>query len=88
MAREILTDYDFKNVSRVVNLPPAVEDADPVILSQLKDYTGGPVIESQQVISEDYSIGVGKNGISLGPVSVSEGVSVTIPAGSVWRILT
>lgn len=38
MAREILTDYNFKNVSRIVNLPEASEDGQPVVLSQLKAY--------------------------------------------------
>lgn len=38
MAREILTDYNFKNVSRIVNLPEASEDDHPIVLSQLKAY--------------------------------------------------
>ena len=35
MAKEILTNYDFKNASRIVNLPEATSDSEPVILSQL-----------------------------------------------------
>jgi hypothetical protein len=38
MSREILTDYDFKRVSRLKNLPDAVEDTEPVTLAQLKAY--------------------------------------------------
>jgi hypothetical protein len=86
MSRQILTDYDYGGVSRVINLPPAVDDSEPVILSQLKEYTGAPIIQSSQVISEDYSIAEGKNGLSLVSVSISEGATVTIPSGSTWRI--
>lgn len=86
MSRQILTDYDFGGISRVTNLPPAVEDSDALILQQLKEYTGAPIIQSIQVISEDYSIAVGKNGLSLISASVSEGATVTVPSGSTWRI--
>jgi hypothetical protein len=36
MAREILTNYDFKNSSRILNLPQALEDSEPVTFGQLK----------------------------------------------------
>lgn len=36
MAREILTNYDFKGSSRILNLPQALEDNEPVTFGQLK----------------------------------------------------
>jgi len=87
MARQILTDYDFGGVSRATNLPPAINDSDALILRQLKEYTGGPIIQSYQVIAENYSISQGKNGISIESVTIAEGFTVTVPSGSTWRIL-
>ena len=47
---------------------------------------GGPILESYQTISSNYSITAGSNGFSVGPVSVATGVSVTVPSGQVWLI--
>jgi hypothetical protein len=49
MAREILTDYDFKNASRIVNLPEATSNTEPVILSQLNKI----VNESSQIDDQE-----------------------------------
>jgi len=53
-------------------------------------YTGGgssgPILESYQTISSNYSMTAGSNGFSVGPVSVATGVAVTVPTGQVWLI--
>lgn len=38
-------------------------------------------------ITQSYEITTGKNAMTAGPVSVNDGVDVTIPAGSVWTIV-
>jgi hypothetical protein len=48
---------------------------------------GGIILESKQVISEDYTLTAGSNGISQGPVEISSGYTVTVPAGAIWGIL-
>jgi hypothetical protein len=48
---------------------------------------GGIILESQQVISEDYTLTAGSNGLSQGPVEIAAGYTVTIPAGAIWGIL-
>ena len=48
---------------------------------------GGIILESQQVISEDYTLTTGSNGLSQGPVEIAAGYTVTIPAGAIWGIL-
>ena len=48
---------------------------------------GGPIIENNQVISVNYTMTVGNNGESVGPMTVDSGVTVTIPADSRWVIL-
>ena len=45
------------------------------------------ILESKQTISSNYSITAGYNGISVGPVTVSSGVAVTIPSGSKWLVV-
>jgi hypothetical protein len=40
-----------------------------------------------QTISEDYSIPAGYNGMSAGPVTIADGVTVTVPSGSAWSIV-
>ena len=48
---------------------------------------GGIILESKQVISEDYTLTAGSNGLSQGPVDIAAGYTVTIPAGAIWGIL-
>jgi len=43
--------------------------------------------ENSQVIATDYSITTGKNAMTTGPISINDGVTVTVPDGSVWVIL-
>jgi hypothetical protein len=49
--------------------------------------TGGPILESKQIIDQDYALSVGFNGISAGPVEVADTYTVTVPAGAVWVII-
>jgi hypothetical protein len=53
--------------------------------------TGGGVddvfYENSQTVSEDYTISTGKSASSTGPISISSGVTITIPDGSRWVVL-
>jgi hypothetical protein len=42
---------------------------------------------NDQVVVEDYTIPAGKNASSAGPITISAGTTVTIPAGSAWAIV-
>jgi hypothetical protein len=44
--------------------------------------------ESDATISANYSITSGKNGLSVSPVTLANGVTVTIPDGVVWAIVS
>jgi hypothetical protein len=48
---------------------------------------GAPVYENTQTISANYAIPSGSSAMSVGPITVASGVSVTIPSGSRWAIL-
>jgi hypothetical protein len=44
-------------------------------------------IENAATITQSSTINAGHNAISAGPVTISGGVSVTIPSGSVWTVV-
>jgi len=48
---------------------------------------GTPITENTQTISTSYTITTGSSAMSTGPITISSGVSVTIPSGSRWVIL-
>lgn len=43
--------------------------------------------ENDQTVDNDYTITSGKNAMSAGPITVSTGVTVTVPTGSTWTIV-
>ena len=44
------------------------------------------ISENQQVINSNYTLTTATNGHSTGPVEISTGVSVTVPANATWAI--
>lgn len=49
---------------------------------------GNPAFyENDNVISADYEITTGRNAMSAGPVTINDGVTVTIPDGSTWVVV-
>ncbi len=49
--------------------------------------SSGPILESEITIDENYTLTTGKNGLSVGPVTISAGYNVTVPAGQTWVVL-
>ena len=43
--------------------------------------------ENDQTITADYTITAGKNAGTFGPITLSAGVTVTVPNGSVWAVI-
>ncbi len=43
--------------------------------------------ENGQTITTNYTITVGKNAVTAGPVTINSGVAVVIPSGSAWSIV-
>jgi hypothetical protein len=48
---------------------------------------GGVIFENSLVITENYTLTTGKNGFSVGPITIDSGVSVTIPVDQRWVVL-
>jgi hypothetical protein len=49
--------------------------------------TGGAIWENTNTIASNYTITSSTNAMSVGSVTVSSGVSVTVPTGSRWVVL-
>jgi hypothetical protein len=45
------------------------------------------LIENCASITEDVTVTTGNNAISAGPVTISSGITVTVPTGSVWTVV-
>ena len=45
------------------------------------------IVENLRTISEDYTIGTDNNGFSIGPVTISSGKTITIPANSKYVVM-
>ena len=50
------------------------------------DTSSSAIAETSQVINTNYTLSSGKNGHSVGPVSVANTYTVTIPANAVWLV--
>lgn len=44
-------------------------------------------VENGQTVTTDYTISTNKNAMSVGPISINSGITVTIPSGSNWVVL-
>lgn len=53
--------------------------------------TGGGIdavfYENDQTVNTNYTLTTNRNALSAGPVTIANGVTVTIPSGSVWTIV-
>lgn len=43
--------------------------------------------ENSTTVSTSYTLTAGKNAVSAGPITIADGVTVTVPAGSRWAIV-
>ena len=49
--------------------------------------SGAPIYENTQTVSATYTITSGSSAVSAGPITISSGVTVTVPSGSKWVVL-
>jgi hypothetical protein len=47
----------------------------------------GNFIEYSATIATNYTITTGRNAMTAGPVTINNGVTVTVPSGSTWTIV-
>lgn len=73
MARQILTDFDFNDVSRIINLPNAVSDQEPATLAQLKAQVEGLAWKDSVRVKTQASINLSAPGSSVDGASLVNG---------------
>jgi hypothetical protein len=44
-------------------------------------------IENGQTVTTNYTLSTGKNAGSFGPITIANGIVVTVPSGQVWSII-
>jgi len=79
-----INTYDGKLFTRKDNGSPSIVE---IGSGSGGTFVPGPIAETKQVISENYTMSSGYNGISLGPVEILAGYTVTVPANSTWMVL-
>ena len=45
------------------------------------------LIEFNSVITTNTTITTGRNALSAGPITLNTGITLTVPAGSVWTVM-
>lgn len=45
------------------------------------------IYENDQVVTTDYTITAGKNAMSAGPITINDGVTLTVPNGSTYTVV-
>jgi hypothetical protein len=48
---------------------------------------GGAIVTNKDIASVSYTIATGENGLSVGPVTVDSGVTITVSSGQRWLVL-
>ncbi len=48
---------------------------------------GGAIVTNKDIASVSYTIATGENGLSVGPVTVNSGVTITVSSGQRWLVL-
>ena len=48
---------------------------------------GGAIYENSQTISETHTLTANTNGMSAGPVTVNNGITLTIPSGATYTVV-
>lgn len=54
---------------------------------EVKSYPQAPIAETDRVITANYEIANGYNGVSVGTVEIADGVAVTVPVNATWMVL-
>ena len=44
-------------------------------------------VENELIVTTDYTLSTNKSALSVGPITLNTGVSVTVPTGHTWVIL-
>jgi hypothetical protein len=83
------TVLSSNNSNALVSFPAGTKDVFVTQPAELTAIGGGnqAIFVNQNVVTESYTIAEGTNGLSVGPITTANGVSVTIGANATWVVL-
>jgi len=81
------TVLESSNSGSLVNFGSGSKDVFVTYPAERAVIGGKGLIENSSTITEDVTITTGSNAGSFGPVTISSGIIVTVPSGSVWTIV-
>ena len=81
------TVLESSNSGSLVNFGSGSKDVFVTYPAERAVIGGNGLIQNSATITQDVVIETGNNAISGGPVTISDGVTVTVPSGSVWTIV-
>jgi hypothetical protein len=88
LAKSSATDYETEWADTYT--PTEIDDLLTPIendIAELEAASIFPIKLNEQTITANYSIPVGYNGLSAGPITIDDGVVVTVPSGSSWSVI-
>ena len=71
MSQQVLTTLDFVNVGKIINLPDAVNDQEPVTLAQLRAQTEGQAWKDDVVVDSAANINIASPGATINGYAVT-----------------
>jgi len=81
-------------MSRARNMATLLDAGGDVLASALDNALGGPslgtasvVRTNAKVIAENITFAGSENGMTIGPITVNSGYTVTVASGSTWVVL-
>ena len=85
----VITAINFVGTGNTVKYNAATSTIDVAISGGGAVGTGTDSVfyENDQTVTQNYSIGAGKNAMTAGPVAIAANKTVTIPSGSEWSIV-
>jgi hypothetical protein len=78
------TVLESSNSGSAVNFGSGNKDVFVTYPAERAVVGGNGFVENSASITQSMSVSTGSNAISAGPVTISDGVTVTVPSGSVW----
>jgi len=81
------TILESSNSGSAVNFGSGNKDVFVTYPAERAVIGGKGLIENCASITENVTVTTGNNAISAGPVTISSGITVTVPSGSVWTIV-
>ena len=70
------------------NLSQLADNYNPITgeLNVGTQMSGNGIMQNATTVSSNYTIGPGYNGFSVGPITVANGISVTVSNGQRWVV--